>query len=198
MSALSVEHEPENGYGWDELVRLWEETDWPEGCLVEIIEGIITVAPAPSKRNALTATRLARQVDKVIPEDWGVFQNLAGAVPVRQGLYIPDLAVFAHSVLEAPGPANYVPLDEAQLVVEITSGRNANHDRVEKLRGYAMAEVPFYLLLDPWHSGAPTATLYGEPRNGMYRVLAAVKYGEELHLPAPFDLTIDTSVFPGA
>jgi hypothetical protein len=32
MSALSVEHEPRNGNGWDEFVRFWEEMDWPEGC----------------------------------------------------------------------------------------------------------------------------------------------------------------------
>jgi hypothetical protein len=27
MSALSVEHEPRNGNGWDEFVRFWEEMD---------------------------------------------------------------------------------------------------------------------------------------------------------------------------
>lgn len=194
MSALSVEHEPANGYGWDELVRIWEETDAPEGCKVEIIEGIVTVAPPPANRHNVTAERLTRLLYKAIPEDWGIYQTLGVAVPIREGLYIPDLAVMAESVLDRPG--NYVPLDEAQLVVEITSRGNANHDRIEKLRGYASAEVPLYLLLDPWHSGTPTATLYGEPKKAMYRVLDTVKYGEAIRLPDPFDLTIDTGVFP--
>ncbi|WP_307811161.1 hypothetical protein [Streptomyces fildesensis] len=39
MSALNVEPESHSGYGWDDLVRIWEETDVPEGCTVEIIEG---------------------------------------------------------------------------------------------------------------------------------------------------------------
>ena len=41
MSALSAE--PESG--WDEIVRIWEETDAPEGSKVEIIEGVVTVPP---------------------------------------------------------------------------------------------------------------------------------------------------------
>ncbi len=56
--------------------------------------------------------------------------------------------------------------------------------------------MPLYLLLDTHRSGRPTATLYGEPRNGIYRVLDIVKYGEEFHLPDPFDLMVDTGAFP--
>lgn len=109
-------------------------------------------------------------------------------------MFIPDLVVAPEAVLNEPG--HYIPATAAELVVEITAKSNANHDRVEKLHGYATAGVPLYLLLDSWHTGRPTATLYGEPKNGMYRVLDTVKYGEELRLPAPFDLTIDTSEFP--
>lgn len=53
-----------------------------------------------------------------------------------------------------------------------------------------------FLLLDPWHSGRPTATLYGEPADGTYRVLDAVEYGEKLTLPEPFRLDLDTGLFP--
>lgn len=48
MSALAVDHTTANGHEWDDLVRIWQETDAPEGCEVEIIEGIVTVAPPPS------------------------------------------------------------------------------------------------------------------------------------------------------
>jgi Uma2 family endonuclease len=194
MSALPVEPVPSDDYSWDDLVRIWEQTDVPKSCRVEIIEGIITVAPPPANRHNATAERLTRQLYKAIPEDWGIYQTLGVSVPNREGLYIPDLVVVAESALERPG--NYVPLSEAELVVEITSRRNANNDRVEKLKGYASAEVPLYLLLDPCHSGRPTATLYGEPRKGMYSVLETVKYGDPIQLPSPFDLTLDTSTFP--
>ena len=40
MSALTVSQDPDQN--WDDLVRFWEEMEWPEGSKVEIIEGIIT------------------------------------------------------------------------------------------------------------------------------------------------------------
>jgi Uma2 family endonuclease len=195
MSAFAVEHEPGNGDGWDDdLFRLWEETDWPEGCRVEIIDGAIVVSPAPSKSHNLIAKRLQRQIDKNIPEDWGTYTTLEGTVPVQKEVYIPDLVVMADSVLEAPGKR--VSLGDAELVVEITSRGNAKYDRQEKMRGYAKAGVPLYLLIDQWATGGPTITLYGEPKGVVYRTLRAAKFGEEIYLPAPFAFVIDTSGFP--
>ncbi|TJZ98797.1 Uma2 family endonuclease [Actinacidiphila oryziradicis] len=193
MSALSVEHEPGNGYGWDELVRIWEETDAPEGRKVEIIEGIVTVPPAPSEEHNDTAELLLCQLYAKMPEGCGIYQTLGLLAQPSSGIYIPDLAVVPRSLLRQ---GRRVSADEAKLVVEITSRSNANNDRVKKLRGYATAGVPLYLLLDPWHSDKPTAVLYGQPDNGTYRTLQAVEYGEKLTLPEPFGLDIDTGTFP--
>ncbi|KOG90949.1 Uma2 family endonuclease [Streptomyces varsoviensis] len=179
---------------WDEALRLWERTSPPEGCKVEIIEGIVTVAPPPESDHNDTADELQRLLYTAIPRDWGIYQTQGLTVPGRRGLYVPDLAVIPKKLL--PRRQERQTADAAQLVVEITSSSNANHDRIEKLHGYASAEVPLYLLLDPWHSGKPTATLYGEPKGGSYRVLASVAYGDELHLPEPFDVTVDTALFP--
>lgn len=129
----------------------------------------------------------------MIPEDWGIYQTLGVSVPARAGLYIPDLVVVPRAV--ATGPGN-VPAEEALLVVEITSQHNANHDRIGKVHGYATAGVALFLLLDPWHSGRPTATLYGEPEDGTYRQLATVEYGDKLTLPDPFGLDLDTGILP--
>ncbi|MFG2565797.1 Uma2 family endonuclease [Streptomyces sp. NPDC048567] len=196
MSALTVDPAPGPGQGqeWDDLVRIREETDAPEGCKVEIIEGIVTVSPPPSKDHNTTAELLQRRLYSVIPEEWGIYQTLGLSVPARAGLYIPDLVVVPRAV--ATGPGNTVPAEEALLVVEITSQYNANHDRIGKVHGYAKAAVPLFLLLDPWHSGRPTATLYGEPEDGTYRQLATVEYGDKLTLPEPFGLDLDTGIFP--
>jgi Uma2 family endonuclease len=195
MSALTVEHEPDNGYGWDEAVRIWEEMDWPEGCKVEIIEGIVTVAPPPANAHNIIADSVQRRLYQVIPDEWGIYQTLGAAVPSRMGLYIPDLAVAPEEVLRSES-GNFIPAAAAELVVEITSKSNADHDRIKKAAGYAQAGVPLYLLIDSWAPGGPTVTLYGEPKGDVYRVLSAVKFGEPIKLPAPFDLTIDTAAFP--
>jgi Uma2 family endonuclease len=188
MSALAAER------GWAELVRIWERTDAPEGCKVEIIEGIVTVAPPPANDHNGTADEVQRLLYTVIPRDWGIYQTQGVEIPGREGLYIPDLVVLPKSTLDRPG--HHVPASEARLVVEITSRGNASHDRIAKLRGYSHAGVPLYLLLDPWRSGSPTATLYGQPQDGTYRTLECVKYGEEFRLPKPFDVVVDTAAFP--
>ncbi|MFF8598488.1 Uma2 family endonuclease [Streptomyces sp. NPDC015232] len=190
MSALAAEA----GQGWDDVVRLWHEMDWPEGCKVEIIEGIITVAPSPANQHNSIAERIQRRLYKVVPEEWGIYQTQAVAVPTRSGMYVPDLLVAPDAALSEPG--HYIPATVAELVVEITSQSNANHDRIAKAAGYATAGIPLYLLVDRWAPGGPTVTLHGEPTDSVYRVLRAVKFGEEIHLPAPFDLTLDTAEFP--
>jgi Uma2 family endonuclease len=194
MSALTVQHEPYGGDSWDALVRLWEETDWPEGCKVEIIEGIVTVSPTPAGTHSLIAAKVQRQLYAALPDDWEVHQTLSVAVPSCTGMFIPDLLVIADDVVRGDG--YYVAAAAAELVVEITSPSNASHDRIAKAAGYAQAGVPLYLLIDVCAPGGPTVTLYGEPAGGVYRVLRAGKFGETVHLPKPFDIDLDTSVFP--
>lgn len=194
MSALTVGHPAGYGPGWDDLVRIWQETDVPEGCKVEIIEGVITVSPSPAKQHNLIAAKVARRLLAAIPDDWNVFQTQAVSLPSRLGMFIPDLVVAAEAELDGPGTD--MPAGAAELVVEVTSPSNARHDRISKPAAYATAGIPLYLLIDRWAPGGPTITLYGEPRGDVYRVLSACKFGEPIKLPEPFDLEIDTSAFP--
>ncbi|MFE5030993.1 Uma2 family endonuclease [Streptomyces sp. NPDC056683] len=192
MSALTVGHDPEQS--WDELVQFWAEMEWPEGSKVEIIEGIVTVSPAPASRHNVIAARIQRRLYSVVPDDLGIFQTLAIAVPSRLGMLIPDLVVAP--VQDCAEAESHILAALAELVVEVTSKANARHDRVSKPAACATAGIPLYLLVDRWAPGGPTATLYGEPKGDVYRVLSAVKFGDPLKLPEPFDLTIDTGEFP--
>jgi Uma2 family endonuclease len=192
MSALTVDHGPNRG--WDDLVRVWEQTDAPEGCKVEIIEGLVTVSPSPSWNHNVTAALLQDRLRPFLPGDWLMLQTQDVAVPSRVGLYVPDLLVVAME--DAIGPGQLFPAGDARLIVEITSRGNANHDRITKVHAYAQAGVPLYLLLDSWHEGGPTATLYGQPEGGTYRILQSVEYGDKLTLPDPFAVVIDTGLFP--
>ncbi len=150
MDAPAVQ--PGTDQDWDVLVRIWEETDAPEGCKVEIIEEIVTVSPPPSKDHNTTAALLQRPLYGVIPEDWGICQTLGVALPGRGGIYVPDLVVLPRAVLSGPG--YHVPAEEARLVVEITSRANANHDRVSKVNGYAKAG---WNCSCSWTPGTPAA-----------------------------------------
>ncbi|MEU6401603.1 Uma2 family endonuclease [Streptomyces sp. NPDC046985] len=193
MGALTVSQDPEQS--WDDLVRFWEETDWPEGSKAEIVEGVVTVQPPRSAEHDDTAELMQQRLYGALPPgcDWGVYQTLGLMCPQSGGLFVPDLCVVPRTALRR---GTRVHAGEAELVVEVTSPSNAHHDRIKKAHGYAVAGAPLYLLLDSWQSGRPTATLYGEPQNGTYRVLASVEYGEQIKLPEPFRLVLDTGVFP--
>ncbi|MFJ3763700.1 Uma2 family endonuclease [Streptomyces sp. NPDC090082] len=194
MSALAAEAGHGQGNDWDDLIRRWESMDRPAGCKVEIIEGIITVAPTPSARHNNIAYRVLRRLAAAIPEEWGVYQTQSVAIPTRLSAFIPDLLVAPLAAVD--GPAHLVPAAVGELVVEVTSPSNAGTDRITKAAGYAEAGVPLYLLIDQFAPGGPTVTLYGEPKGDVYRVLSAAPFGEPIHLPAPFDLTLDTAELP--
>ncbi|MER0447865.1 hypothetical protein ABR738_25485 [Streptomyces sp. Edi4] len=59
MGAIAVDHSG-SGDEWDDVLRTWEGTDAPEGRKVEILDGVITVAPMPS----------GGHVDAVLLDPW--------------------------------------------------------------------------------------------------------------------------------
>jgi Uma2 family endonuclease len=141
------------------------------------------------------ANRIHRSLLQVIPDDWGIYQTLDAALPSRNGLFIPDLAVAPEAALDAESE-HFIPVAAAELIMEITSPSNATVDRITKAAAYAAAGVPLYLLVDRWAPGGPTVMLYGEPKGDVYRVLSAGKFGGVIRIPRPFDLDLDTGLFP--
>ncbi|MBA8826677.1 Uma2 family endonuclease [Saccharopolyspora lacisalsi] len=132
------------------------------------------------------------------PDDWEIFQTAGVSVPTRSGLFIPDLVVIPRERIDRLPPEDEpapIPMEYALLAVEITSKGNPGTDRKTKLRGYAHAEVPLYLLIDRFAEGEPTVMLYSEPAEGRYRHLLSVPFGEKIALPEPFDLILDTAEF---
>ncbi|MFJ9415846.1 Uma2 family endonuclease [Streptomyces sp. NPDC101227] len=196
MSALTVDHTSGNDREWDDLVRIWEQADVHEGWKVEIIEGIVTVSPPPGHHHNFIAQKIQRRLYSVLPEEWGIYQTLGTAIPSRKGCYVPDLAVVPDDVVLGAAPDTYVPASAATLIVEVTSQSNASNDRIPKAAGYARAGVPLYLLVDRWAPAGPAITLYGEPADDVYRVLWSGKFGDQVDLPEPFGLTLDTGMFP--
>ncbi|MFE1767640.1 Uma2 family endonuclease [Streptomyces angustmyceticus] len=194
MIALTADHFPQEGRVWEALVRIWEDTEAPEGCMVEIVDGVVTVAPPRDVRQNVIAAELSRALYRQPrSRDRGAYQKLALAVPGRKGLYVPNLVVAPDAMVRGAG--RFVPAAAAELVVEITSLTSAAHDRRHKPAGYAAVGVPLYLLIDLWSPGGPTATLHREPDRTRYRSRRATPLGAPLRLPEPFGLTVDTALF---
>lgn len=186
---------------WDVVLRAWEELDLPEGWRAEIIEGDISIMTPPTDEHGeiidLIQTLLFKEKlseDSRIA-DSTIHQGIEIRVPPVNSLFIPDLVVLPGRLIDRH-PEH--PAGEAQLVVEVTSKSTAGKDRGPKLRGYARAGVPLYLIVDRCDPATQQgeATLFSDPRKGTYNSHTKVPFGKEIHLPAPFDLTIGTGEFP--
>jgi Uma2 family endonuclease len=181
----------------DELLAAWQELDVPEGWRAEIIfDGTITLTPPPIPAHSWIDILLTELLVLAAPAGTGVAHQFGARIAATGKLYEPDLAVLPKAVMKAAasGSAPWIECDELMLAVEITSKYNADVDRTWKRKGYAVAGVPLYLLVDRWSRPA-AMTLLSEPDGADYRQAVKVPFGERLVLPEPFGVEIDTSEF---
>ncbi|MDT0377965.1 Uma2 family endonuclease [Streptomyces sp. DSM 42041] len=181
----------------DPMARSVEEafdsisTAAPEGWRVELIEGEIHVTPPANGEHEEIVSELTGQVRdqrRKLGRYTGLGLNVPGASVT--GKVIPDLVVAPKGAFvdqeEYHDPAPVL------LVGEVTSTSTAEKDRAGKLRGYAAAGVPLYLLVD---RQAGTVRVYSEPLDGRYTHLEETAFAKTLTLPEPLAIELDTSEF---
>ncbi|MFI5527303.1 Uma2 family endonuclease [Kitasatospora sp. NPDC051853] len=160
------------------------------GDRAEIIEGVITpLSPSWAHENAADMVR--RQLSPRLND----LDLVAGSgnldLPGSENWFIPDLAIVPRE-LAAKTEGALVP-DQTLLVVEVTSPSNGETDRTVKRRRYGQYGAPLYLLVDRQQR---ECTLFSSPgRLGYATTDGPHPFGTPLRLPAPFDLTLDTSDF---
>lgn len=199
MTAAMVEPDRNaDGHTWEYLLQSWRDLDVPEGWRAEIDGGQIALVPPPHRHPNAIAESVQRTLHGVLPPEWGVYQTLGIHIAPLDKLYVPDLVVVPSVLVRGVEAEVSDPVEaaEALFVVEITSKSNAEDDRKKKLWAYAHAPVPVYLLVDRFDEHGSTATLFTEPENGAYKHAVRVAFGDELRLPEPFALTLDTGSFP--
>ncbi|WP_308294781.1 Uma2 family endonuclease [Streptomyces sp. JJ66] len=168
----------------------------PEGWRVELVEGEIHVVPPANGDHEEVVSELSGQV-RDHRKDLGRYTNLGlrlpgtaagGQVP---GKVIPDLVLAPKGSFSGSG--EYHDPDPVLLVAEVTSASTGGNDRMKKLRAYARAGIPHYLLID---REAGRVTLYSDPRSEHYARSSSADISAKISLPDPLGFDLDTGQFP--
>jgi Uma2 family endonuclease len=161
----------------------------------EIIDGELIVSPMPVFWHERVCRWLESSFDGVCEaNDW--FPDRAGEIdlPPTEDLIEPDLMIL-RDASTVPDLESLRPLDHVLLAAEVISASSIRRDREVKPRACALAGIPLYLLVDRFTKPV-TVSLHSEPGANGYAKVNTVTAGEKLRLPAPFDLTLDTSSLP--
>ncbi|MBP8537433.1 Uma2 family endonuclease [Streptomyces sp. MK37H] len=165
----------------------------PEGWRVELIEGEIHVVPPANGEHEEIVSEVADQVtsrrtNKELRTRTGLGLLVPGASTT--GKVVPDIVIAPKGSFD--DSLEYHDPGAVMLVGEVTSHSTADNDRGPKLRGYAAAGIPFYLLIDRERN---QAVLHSLPAGKRYTRKVEVDISQPLSLPEPLGFDLDTSEF---
>jgi Uma2 family endonuclease len=151
---------------------------------VELFDGRIEVSPSATPLHQAVSLWLATSMHTPARQlGLRLYQDIN--MRLRPGrIAIPDLAI-----VKGVNPRDLVvDASAARLVCEIVSPSNAANDRVLKMRYYAEAGIPWYLLVDPRHD--LVLQLY-RWLDGQYTLEGEGRAGSPLQLTDPVEATLD-------
>ncbi|MEU9090328.1 Uma2 family endonuclease [Streptomyces sp. NPDC087901] len=157
-------------------------TEQVPGHRVEIVGGVITVAPFQDgpHANALTTLMIPFLAAGLHGEESRVLQGIGLWLPSGPEDYaIPDLAIVDADLDEHRLANNCYDPAVFRLVLEVTSS-NYSSDLRNKVAAYAEAKIPVYVIVDRRHSRVHVLT---EPLAGGYDRHEVYAPGQEAPLP---------------
>lgn len=155
-------------------------------------EGLVHDMTAPNGPHELTAARVSRRLEKLMPD--GLYAH-TGAPDVEDApegiLRLPDIILIAEADMEGQGSFDPQTLIAA---IEIVSRSNPDNDWVGKMRDYPLLGIPIYVLFDPrTASGAVLSDIHGTPEGPRYATRKDFLYGEDVTIA---EWTISTDGLP--
>ncbi|MYS38750.1 Uma2 family endonuclease [Streptomyces sp. KhCrAH-43] len=192
MSAAAVEHPCDDGPE-PLLVTANRLAEQNPGHRVEIIGGVITVAPPPDGPHARALTKLMRPFLAAGLDDGetAVLQGIGLWLPGGpEDFAVPDLALVDADFDEHLIKNNSYDPAVFRLVLEVTSS-NYNSDLRHKVAAYAEAKIPVYVILDRKHGRVHVLT---EPLGGSYDRHEVYAPGQQAPLPASIGAEVSLDV----
>jgi Uma2 family endonuclease len=104
----------------------------------------------------------------------------------------PDVAKLRDRAVQTPQGGWYY--QDVEFIAEVISKGTAHNDYGPKKTAYALAEVPVYLVADPYQG---KCHVYTQPKDGDYRSELTVAFGTEVDMTTTLlGLTLKTDEFP--
>ncbi|MGW1180411.1 Uma2 family endonuclease [Streptomyces drozdowiczii] len=192
MSAAAVEHPCDDGPE-PLLVTANRLAEQNPGHRVEIIGGVITVAPPPDgpHADALTTLMIPFLAAGLHSTESRVLQGIGLWLPGGpEDFAIPDLALVDADYAEHLIKNNSYDPAVFRLVLEVTSSNYASDLRY-KVSAYAEAKVPVYVILDRKHGRVHVLT---EPLGSSYDRHEVYAPGQQAPLPASIGAEVSLDV----
>ncbi|MFF5759142.1 Uma2 family endonuclease [Streptomyces longwoodensis] len=155
-------------------------------------EGIVLDMMSPVRPHELTALRLRKRLEKVMPEEIVAHTGEPDVEMEPEGIMRrPDIMVIAEADMEGQGAFDPRTLIAA---IEVVSRSNPDNDWVTKVRDYPLIGIPVYAVFDPrTGTGAVLTDIHDTPAGPRYATRKDFVYGEDVTIA---DWTISTQGLP--
>ncbi|MDO0913956.1 MULTISPECIES: Uma2 family endonuclease [unclassified Streptomyces] len=175
----------------DDMFERLEKMPVPEGYKVEIVEGTIYMSP---QRDIHWKT--IRAIIWAIEDAFGrhaeVFSDVRIDFPGRKNGLAPDVAKLRDGAQK--NSEDRWRHEDVEFIAEVISTDTAKNDYGPKKTAYALAEVPVYLIADPYTG---KCHLFTQPKDGDYMSDTSITYGGDVDMTSTLlGLTLKTDEFP--
>ncbi|GAA2292651.1 Uma2 family endonuclease [Streptomyces kunmingensis] len=172
------------------LDELFEQMTIPEGYKAEIVEGNVYMAPQRSTHWEIILG-IVEQLRVKYPRK-RIMSDVRIDYPGHLNGFATDVTLMSETA--ARNAKGLWLWHDVVFVAEVISRGTGTNDYGPKKTAYATAEVPAYLIADPYQG---KCHLYTQPKDGDYLTETSVTFGTEVDLTnTPVGLTLDTADFP--
>jgi Uma2 family endonuclease len=151
-----------------------------DGHRYELIDGVLLVSPAPSRRHQRAVLRLSHLLARACPPDLEVLVAPFDVVLAEDTVVQPDVVVVRRASDDAAGPR------DVALAVEVLSPSTRRVDLLLKRSRLEASAIPAYWVMDP---DEPSLTVH-QLVDGTYREVARAVRDELAQVSSPFSVTV--------